>query len=128
MNNDLYNEIMQMKMQIAQLMGTIKQKDQVIADQNNKLSGIQNTAPTTTSPTIQPNNGLTPTMSPFQNQMNTGMPQMGINNMMNINNQLSGQVGLMNPSVDQKANFLGYQQYNQGFQNQGQFGEYSGMR
>jgi hypothetical protein len=130
MNNDLYNEIMQMKMQIAQLMNTIKQKDQVIADQTNKISSIQNTPPTSNTPlSIQPKVGVPPAIPSFQNQINNnGIPQIGVNGMMNINNSVPGQVGLMNPGVDQKTNFLGYQQYNQGFPNPGQFSAYSGIR
>ena len=76
---------MQMKSQLSQMMNTIKQKDEIITQQNLRLSQINT--------------------SNSMNQISQNYQQMPMNN---INNMLPSQ------QLDQKTNnFLGYQNYNQ---------------
>ena len=84
----MMNELQQMKMQIAQMMNMIKQKDDIIAEQNAKLNGL----PMINNMAGQiPMGGIPQNIPPVQMNIPPNMQQ---------NMQL----------VDNKNNFLGYPQ------------------
>ena len=89
------NELQQMKMQIAQMMNMMKQKDQIIYEQNEKL--------------VQNNNGYG-IINSLNNMNNMATSQNQRNNNMAVNQQYVPN----NMQMNDNNRFLGYQQnYNQ---------------
>ncbi len=105
------NELQQMKMQIEQLMNMMKQKDQIIADQNMKLNSFSNGQKQNILPNFQlPINQF----NPFQNMMQPGIlpntQPMSIQQLQTNGQQ--PQPVLPNMQMTDGNSFLGYPQQN----------------
>ncbi len=108
------NELQQMKMQMEQLMNMMKQKDQIIADQNMKLNSLSNI--NNQQQNMQQNMQLpmNQQINPYQNMMQQNIMQNAQPMNLQQSNAQQSMPNQNNMQVPDSNSFLGYpQNFNQ---------------